>query len=165
MISNLPRIAFGLGSNMGNSEALLEKACHYLNQQPFLKPDSLHASSLYRNPALLPEGAPADWNREFMNQVIVGTLNQPITETLAYVILRACKTIEQQLGRQDRGHWSPREIDIDIIAIEGFCLTSATLTIPHAQAHQRDFVLLPLKEVWHDCAIFSASQAPSFTLS
>ena len=41
----------------------------------------------------------------------------------------------------------PRIIDIDIIDFKGFVIKSKNLEIPHPRAHERNFVLYPLKEI------------------
>lgn len=56
-------------------------------------------------------------------------------------------TIEQQLHRQRLIHWGPRTIDLDIIFWGDRHMQTATLTIPHAQAAHRNFVLLPTAEI------------------
>lgn len=148
----MPRIAFGLGSNIGDCAALLAAARQALAHLPGANPDSLRASQEYHNPALLPDNAPAEWNRPFINQVITleasaALLSDP-TALLGHI-----QAIEKRLGRIERGHWGPREIDIDIIAIEGRRHELPELTVPHPHAHQRLFVTEPLKEVWPDAPL------------
>jgi 2-amino-4-hydroxy-6-hydroxymethyldihydropteridine diphosphokinase len=152
------RIAFGLGSNLGERELRLAAARCALAQIEGIIESSLHASSMVETSALLPEGAPELWNMPYLNQVVMGR----ITEAAAQhpeALLAAVKTIETHLGRQHRGHWSPREVDIDIIAIEGITHHSATLTIPHPHAHRRAFVLQPLLELWPDCVLANGISA------
>jgi dihydroneopterin aldolase / 2-amino-4-hydroxy-6-hydroxymethyldihydropteridine diphosphokinase len=62
-------------------------------------------------------------------------------------ILKTCKKIEHELGRQDRGTWGPREIDIDVLLHGNHLIESKTLTIPHVEMHKRDFVLQPLADL------------------
>jgi 2-amino-4-hydroxy-6-hydroxymethyldihydropteridine diphosphokinase len=56
-------------------------------------------------------------------------------------------TIEQAGHRQRLVHWGPRTIDLDIIFWGDRQINTATLTIPHAQAAKRNFVLLPTAEI------------------
>ena len=54
------------------------------------------------------------------------------------------KEIQNQLGRTDTSHWSPRPIDIDILLWGSETIAGKDLTIPHPQLHKRGFVLTPL---------------------
>ncbi len=155
------RIAFGLGSNMGDSATLLKQANCHLAKQLRVSTDDMLSSPIYETPPLLPKGAPETWNKPFLNQVTVidvDTLPKPLA------LLETVKSIEANLGRIDRGHWSPREIDIDLIAVEGTTHHSKTLTIPHSEAHKRLFVLQPLCDLWPECVLqggLTATQALS----
>lgn len=72
-------------------------------------------------------------------------------------LLRSLIQIEQSLGR-DRSlshFWGPRKIDLDIIAADDFLIDNENLKIPHPQMQNRDFVLVPLRDVcpnWMDPA-------------
>lgn len=134
------KIFLGLGSNYGDRFANLCAARNTLKMHMSI----LQCSSVYEAPALLPENAPADWDIPFLNAVIGAETNLDPLALLALI-----KNIEQQLGRQNRGHWSPREIDIDILWMEGGEMQTDTLTIPHKEMLKRDFVMVPLSEISH----------------
>lgn len=148
----MPKIAFGLGGNVGNVSENLKHAIRLLCALPYVDAYSLRYSSLYESPALLDHDAPSEWNMPFINQVVTLECHMQDWERLLHDV----KNIESVIGRIKRGHWAPREIDVDIIYIDGVHYESDTLTIPHKEAHQRDFVLLPLKEIWEDCAFFNS---------
>ena len=131
-------IVLGLGSNRGDRLAYLHKAKQALSA--FVT--SLTCSTLYESPAMLPENAPTDWESDFYNMAIAGE-----TKLTPQELLVAVKQIEQQLGRQDRGRWGPREIDIDILAYDELRLQSPDLIIPHIGLLQRDFALVPFADV------------------
>lgn len=57
------------------------------------------------------------------------------------------KMIENDIGRIDRGHWQPREIDIDILFYDKLIMKEENLQIPHADLHNRIFVLEPFCEI------------------
>ncbi|AYJ43158.1 2-amino-4-hydroxy-6-hydroxymethyldihydropteridine diphosphokinase [Lactiplantibacillus pentosus] len=59
-------------------------------------------------------------------------------------------TIEQAGHRQRLVHWGPRTIDMDIIFWGQRRIATADLTVPHAQAANRNFVLLPTAEIAAD---------------
>ncbi len=66
------------------------------------------------------------------------------------MLLARVKAIERDLGRVSRCKWGPREIDIDILAMDDVTMDTPELTIPHRVLLERDFVLLPLADVAPD---------------
>jgi dihydroneopterin aldolase / 2-amino-4-hydroxy-6-hydroxymethyldihydropteridine diphosphokinase len=44
-------------------------------------------------------------------------------------------------------HWGPRTIDLDIIFYDNEIVETSTLTIPHPEMKNREFVLEPLSEI------------------
>ena len=132
-------ILLALGSNLGERELTLQRARDALAASGVT---IVAASSSHETLALMPEGAPPDWNRPYLNQVL------QVQTTLAPIELLACvKAIETQLGRQPASRWAPREIDIDILTYDDQVLAGETLVLPHAQMHLRRFVLAPLCEI------------------
>ncbi|GAB5428811.1 MAG: hypothetical protein Devi2KO_22700 [Devosia indica] len=69
------------------------------------------------------------------------------TDLLPVDLLHACLDIERDMGRVRHEVWGPRLIDIDIIAYERVEMDSTKLILPHRFAHERDFVLDPLREI------------------
>ena len=65
-------------------------------------------------------------------------------------LLDVCQDIERDLGRIPGLRWGPREIDIDLLNIEGVRIASERLSLPHAGLFERLFVLVPLLEIWGD---------------
>ena len=55
--------------------------------------------------------------------------------------------IELDMGRVREEVWGPRVIDIDMIAFDRLVMQTPRLTLPHPFAHERDFVLDPLREI------------------
>jgi 2-amino-4-hydroxy-6-hydroxymethyldihydropteridine diphosphokinase len=140
------RIYISLGSNCGDSFENLKAAKHAMSNQMRI----LQCSSIYESPALLPENAPAEWDTPFLNAVIAAE-----TDLEPLAVLEFLKAIEQQLGRQHRGHWAPREIDLDILMMEGVEVQTDLLTIPHKEMLKRDFVMVPLSEISHHSTLAS----------
>ena len=138
-------IFLGLGSNVGDSSRQLEEARRQLVATGVLQAEGVACSSHYHSPALLPEDAPLSWDVPFRNAVLRGK-----TSCTPEVLLEKLKAVEVAMGRQARGVWGPREIDIDILSYGNEVLQSQRLTIPHPQIEQRDFVLLPLQEIAPD---------------
>ena len=68
-------------------------------------------------------------------------------------LLKACKDIEQEIGREKSVRWGPRLIDIDILTLGGENYSSESLTIPHPRMRERGFVLVPLNDIAPDLDI------------
>lgn len=58
--------------------------------------------------------------------------------------------MELSLGRCAKGKWGPREIDIDILAMDDNIISSEHIRIPHPELFNRDFALLPFAELAPD---------------
>jgi len=57
--------------------------------------------------------------------------------------------MEKRLGRVRRGiRNEARVIDLDLILHGAARMRTRRLTLPHPRAHEREFVLAPLREVW-----------------
>jgi len=134
-------VILGLGSNKGDRAAMLGRAVEML--APILQ--DIRHSSIYETKALLPEGASPAWDMVFLNMAVVGETKLSPQELLA-----AIKEIEKNLGRQAAERWAPREIDIDILAMDDVQLDLPGLHIPHSGLIEREFALLPLVELAPD---------------
>ena len=64
-----------------------------------------------------------------------------------YSLFDKLQIIEKKLQKNKFFVNGPRKIDLDIIFFNKLILKSRKLTIPHYEAHLRDFVLLPLMEI------------------
>jgi 2-amino-4-hydroxy-6-hydroxymethyldihydropteridine diphosphokinase len=135
-------IVIALGSNIGNRDEMLSHARAALEAHGV---EIRRISSTIETPALLPADAPRDWDMPFLNQVIVVQ-----TAFTPHNLLMLMKSIESELGRKDRGHWGPREIDLDLIDFHGEIIVSDALTLPHPRMDERRFVLKPLAEIAPD---------------
>jgi 2-amino-4-hydroxy-6-hydroxymethyldihydropteridine diphosphokinase len=62
-------------------------------------------------------------------------------------LLERALAIEQALHRVRGERWDARTIDVDIVAYDELISQDAALTIPHARAHERAFVLVPWRDV------------------
>ncbi|MEM7016869.1 MAG: dihydropteroate synthase [Pseudomonadota bacterium] len=129
-------IYLGLGSNTGDRFNTLQQAVALLNERGIR---FTRLSPVVESPALLPDGAPAEWNRPFLNMAAEVRFDGP-----PYECLKHLQAVEQQLGREKITRWSPRTIDIDILLWGQMVLREEQLTIPHPQLHKRNFVLSSL---------------------
>lgn len=125
----------GLGSNLGQREAFIERAIVALAQTPCIL--VCRRSELYETE---PVGdAEQPW---FVNAVV-----EIETDLSPQELLGVCKQIERSLGRRERVRYGPREIDLDILLYDNIIVNEPDLQIPHAQLHRRRFVLVPLAEI------------------
>lgn len=74
------------------------------------------------------------------------------TELTPMELLRATQQIESDLGRTVKNHYQDRTIDIDLLLCmdaDGRSITCDTteLRLPHPLMQQRDFVMVPLREI------------------
>ncbi len=134
-------IILGLGSNVGDRQAHLGAAVRGL--AAFLQ--DVRCSLILESPALLPPGAPPEWNMPYLNMAVGGS-----AELSPQALFAAVKAIEREIGRLPRGAWGPREIDIDILAMGDMVMESSELAIPHRGLLKRDFALLPLINIAPD---------------
>ena len=134
-------IILGLGSNIGNREAQLQGAVKKLAGVV----RGLRCSRVLKSPALMPEGAPQEWDMPFLNMAVRGETTLSPKE-----MLDAIKNMERELGRKPGTRWCPRAIDIDILAMGDVVMESPELSIPHRELLNRDFALLPLVDVASD---------------
>jgi 2-amino-4-hydroxy-6-hydroxymethyldihydropteridine diphosphokinase len=137
------KIIFCLGSNVGNRESYLKLANEHLENRLNLK--HIKTSSILQNKALLLENSPKEWDVDFYNIAISANINLDKFPPLE--ILNIVKEIEINIGRRDRGRWAPREIDIDIAAIDDIRIKEDVLEIPHRGIFQRDFFLKTISEI------------------
>lgn len=135
MINDIKKIAFGIGSNLGNRQKNIELAIN--NLAMFLNLKNLQVSEFYTNKAMLPIYSQESWDLEFLNIALIAKINLSNYQPLS--ILKIIKDIEKKIGRLNRPKWAPREIDIDILAIEDLKFKNDILEIPHQGLFERDF--------------------------
>ncbi len=124
----------GLGSNRGERASELRRALRALERSGV----ALEAcSSVWlTEPA---DGAEPPW---FWNMVVrVRTSLAPLE------LLGRLQAIELAAGRQRSRPGAPREVDLDILWLEGVRLETPELCVPHPRMWHRRFVLAPLAEL------------------
>ena len=95
---------------------------------------------------------------KFLNAAVLYELSlrkgyNPEAEGL--MILEICKNIERRLGRtgspqyDEKGEriYTSRPIDIDILIFGDNRIDCEELTVPHKLMYERDFVMIPLREI------------------
>jgi len=127
-------VYLGLGSNVGDREAMLREAVDKLTA-PDLR--LLRTSSVYETePIGLKEQG---W---FLNRVA-----EFETDLFPRQLLQRCQRVERGLGRKRIVENGPRTIDVDILLYGNAVVKSADLEIPHPRFRERRFVLAPLAEL------------------
>lgn len=127
----------GLGANLGDARAALQRARQALAQLPGT---TLVASSgLYRSAPVQAEGP------DFLNAVV------ELRTTLApLALLQALQALEQAAGRERPYVNAPRTLDLDVLlwGPGGHSVWELPgLSVPHPRWLERAFVLLPLAEL------------------
>ena len=130
-------VYLALGSNMGDREAHLHKAVneieklvgHVVRQSAFhvTEPVGFHSDNLFVNAAVC-----------------------CLTPLSPHELLTVTQRIERQMGRRRKsknGVYHDRIIDIDILLYDDITVNDPDLVIPHPRMYERDFVMVPLKEI------------------
>lgn len=135
----------GLGSNVANELGSpvehLQQALASLKAHEQIQ--SVSVSSFYISAPMGPQDQP-----DFVNAVA------GFETTLApFELLTFCQQLEQQAGRRRLRHWGERSLDVDILLYGSVQMATAKLTLPHPGLLERNFVLLPLRELSPDLVI------------
>ena len=140
------KVYLGLGSNLGDKEENIRKAIALIGER---------VGEVVRQSSLI-ETEPWGYKSEnkFLNGVIL------VETTLSpRQLLKATQKIERELGKkkvhatkrsQDSSLYKDRPIDIDILLYDDLTVDEPDLKIPHPLMQERDFVMIPLKEIIDD---------------
>jgi 2-amino-4-hydroxy-6-hydroxymethyldihydropteridine diphosphokinase len=154
------RAYVGLGANVGDAEATLADAVSALAALP-----GVHLRGVSRLYATAPVGVTDQ--PEFRNAAVALDVPAgPDPQTGALDLLACLKELERAFGRRKRRRWGPRELDLDLLVFgqarlaverspEARSIDADTdpakgarlLTVPHAAAASRLFVLAPLADL------------------
>ncbi|WP_067698537.1 2-amino-4-hydroxy-6-hydroxymethyldihydropteridine diphosphokinase [Nocardia jejuensis] len=148
----MSRVVLSIGSNLG------DRLSHLRSVVDALRPRLLAVSSVYSTPPW--GGVP---QQDYLNAVVVA--EDPALEPSDW--LRLGQELEQAAERVREVRWGARTLDVDVVwaaqlrrdvQVE-FRSTDPTLTLPHPQAHNRAFVLIPWLEV-EPAAVLDATGTP-----
>jgi 2-amino-4-hydroxy-6-hydroxymethyldihydropteridine diphosphokinase len=129
-------IYIGIGSNIGDRLKNIKKAITLMAEHVKL----VEKSCIYETePA---GGIEQGW---FLNCVVKLTSAMP-----PFKLFRLLKSIEKMIGRKKKLKWGPRIIDLDILLYNDEIINKKILKIPHPEMHRREFVLIPLKDIYPD---------------
>ena len=62
-------------------------------------------------------------------------------------LLQVLLQVEKLMGRVRKRHWGERNIDLDLLLYGNLVYQSKTLTLPHPDMLNREFVLAPLAQI------------------
>jgi dihydroneopterin aldolase/2-amino-4-hydroxy-6-hydroxymethyldihydropteridine diphosphokinase len=124
-----------IGSNMGDREGFLRFAVREL--------EGAYGCRVVRVSGFV-ETAPYGYTEQgdFLNGCLeLETLLTP------HELLGLLQEIESGAGRVRGERWGPRTLDLDIVFYDDLVVSGDTLRVPHADMHNREFVLVPLNEI------------------
>lgn len=139
------QVYLGLGTNLGDREQNMLRAIQLIGER---------VGTVVRQSSLI-ETEP--WGFDSENKFLNGVILVETTHSPREVLLLT-QQIERDLGRTKKSltsHHSPltskkyadRPIDIDILLYDDLTIDEPDLKIPHPLMQQRDFVMIPLKEI------------------
>lgn len=131
------KLYIGLGSNLGNREELLHRAIELITER---------IGSVLRTSSFI-ETEPWGFQSEntFLNAVCLAE-----TTLTPLQCLKETQKIERLLGRKHKskdGKYQDRPIDLDLLIYDDLKMNTPELTLPHPHMQERDFVMIPLREV------------------
>ena len=127
-------VYLGLGSNMGDRQAMLREALAALESP------QLHirrVSPVYETEPMYV--ADQHW---FLNMAA-----EAETDLFPLQLLHRTSRVEARLGRRRLTPKGPRTIDIDILLFGNSVMRTPSLEIPHPRFRERRFVLAPLADL------------------
>ena len=130
-------VYLGLGSNLGNRKAILNEAIALIFER---------VGEVIRQSSFL-ETKP--WGFERPNQFLNACLCVN-TELAPRQLLETTQAVEKEMGRAHKTvnrKYQDRIIDIDILMIDDLKIDEPDFKVPHPLMKERDFVMIPLKEI------------------
>ena len=128
------KVYLGLGSNLGDTKALLDGAINMLGCDEV---KVLRQSSYYKTQPV--SEIPQD---SYLNSVLEAETTLSARELMAHLL-----HIESLLGRERTVRHGPRTIDIDILTYDDVVSDEEEVLLPHPRMHERLFVLVPFCEL------------------
>ena len=140
----LHTVYLSLGSNLGDKEANIVQAIVKINEK---------IGAVVRQSSLL---ITEPWGFESDNAFVNCAVCCKTTLTPRR-LLNATQRIEREMGRTQKSlvikegmplvEYHDRIIDIDILLYDDVTIDTPTLKIPHPLMQERDFVMIPLREI------------------
>ena len=143
MLKEVHTVYLSLGTNLGNKEQNLLTAIAEIGRR--IGPIKAQSAFLATEP----------WGFESENTFLNAAIRIE-TNLSPIALLDETQQIERDMGRTQKSsancqlstvNYQDRIIDIDILLYDDLHIDTPRLTIPHPPMQQRDFVLIPLKEI------------------
>ncbi len=134
------QVYLSLGTNLGNRRENIREAIRKIGEQVGVV---TRQSALYETK---PWGFSTP--NEFINACVLVE-----TELVPRQLLEATQRIEKEMGRTLKsvdGAYHDRIIDIDILMYDDIKVDEPDFKLPHPLMEERDFVMVPLREIWKD---------------
>ncbi|MBO5065354.1 MAG: 2-amino-4-hydroxy-6-hydroxymethyldihydropteridine diphosphokinase [Clostridia bacterium] len=144
------KAVIGIGTNIGDRYSNIENAVVALERVPGVC--VIRKSCVYETE---PWGY-TDQNGFYNNVIEVETEKSP------QALLGICLGIEAGMGRVREFKYGPRVIDLDLLLYEGAVSDTEELRLPHPLIGERDFVLVPLRELFPDMKVFGFEYEESY---
>jgi 2-amino-4-hydroxy-6-hydroxymethyldihydropteridine diphosphokinase len=132
----MTQVCIGLGSNVGDSKVVFQKVIEELS----IVTSGVRVSSLYKTKP-----------QEYIDQPDFYNCAVGLSWDKSFIhLLHLMLEIETKYGRvRDTSfRYGPRIIDLDLLWINGYCLHTPTLEVPHPRLKFRAFALVPLLELF-----------------
>ena len=134
-------VYIGIGSNLKNPIQQVESAVHALKSLP--QTTWIQRSSWYESKPIGPNDQP-----NYINGVAHIKTSLTPNELLSQL-----HHIENDHGRTRDVRWGARTLDLDILVFGQQTLNTDSLTIPHKELPNRNFVVIPLWEITPDLCV------------
>jgi len=139
------QVYLGLGSNIGDREAVLLQAIKLIEERV--------GQVLRRSSFIETEPWGFESEHQFLNAAVYCetalTPRQLLLETqqIERDLGRKKKTPSKHISLHSKKNYQDRPIDIDILLYDDLVVDEPDLKIPHPLMHQREFVMRPLNEI------------------
>lgn len=142
-------VYLNIGSNRGDRKNFIESAIELIGSR-------WKKAVLRRSPYIESDAWGYDSEERFLNIGIALDFNDADMPD-PYEVLAVTQEIEKTVSaysphRNSDGSYRDRDIDIDIIHMDGTVMNDARLTLPHPRAEAREFVMRPMRFLcpgWH----------------
>ena len=129
------QVYLGLGSNQGDREHQITRAIELIRER---------IGQVVKQSSLI-ETKP--WGFTSGNMFLNGAILVE-TELTPRQMLQVTQQIERELGRRHKGMaYRDRPIDIDILLYDDITMDQPDLKIPHPLMYEREFVMIPLRQI------------------
>ena len=124
-----------LGSNIGDRNRYLKNAIELISQVSHFS--EIKCSSFHQTDS---------WGYKLQNYFLNAIVSFQTTLNMKECFFQL-ENIEKLLGREEKGRFEPRSIDIDLLFFGAKIFCDRSLVVPHPLLHLREFVLKPFCEL------------------